>query len=146
MKSEKLDHIHIKVDDMKSVTQAFAGVLGEKMQMEEIDFTADSGLKVSFNQFPNGIEIMEVTDNTKEMAALYDQAPQGVFAISLKVENIDEATTDMESMGHKMLMRYGFGEVKEALFDTKKALGVYVELVEYPTDSIFSSVSEGTGK
>ncbi len=143
MKSDQIDHIHVKVNDMKSVTSAFEDVLGKKMDIGELDFTADNGLKVSFNGFPNGLEIMEVTDKTKEMAALYDPAPEGIFAISLKVDDIEKATADMESMGHKMLMRYDFGEIKEALFDTQKALKVYVELIEYPTGDIMAADSGG---
>ena len=85
---------------------------------------------------------MEATDKGKEMGRMYADAPEGIFAISLKVPDIDKATTEMESMGYKMLLRYDTGPVKEAIFDTKKALTLYIELIEYPGESVLSL--EGT--
>ncbi len=145
MKVERIDHVHIKVNDIKSTTSALEGVLGAKFLMEA-DFTADFGMQVAFNPFPNGFELMKVTDKSKDMAKIYAAAPQGVFAISLKVPNIDEATADMESMGLKLLMRYDFGEIKEALFDSKKACGVSIELIEYATEGIMEADHGDVGK
>jgi hypothetical protein len=45
----------------------------------------------------------------------------------------------MQELGYAMLMRYEFGEIKEALFDTKKALGFYSEMIEYEGDDIQAS-------
>jgi hypothetical protein len=135
MNVERIDHIHIKVHDQPTITGLYEKVLGTKMLMEA-DFTDDSGMRVAYNPFPIGLELMEVTDTGKEMAKIYEAAPEGVFALSLKVPDIEDATADMESMGHKLLMRYDFGEIKEALFDSKKALGLYIELIEYATENI----------
>jgi catechol 2,3-dioxygenase-like lactoylglutathione lyase family enzyme len=145
MNIERIDHIHIKVDDRNSVTKAFEDVLGQKIPIVA-DFTADYGMKVSFSPFPYGLEIMEVTDKTKEMASLYAASPEGVFAISYKVPDIDEAIAEMESMGNKLLLRYDFGQIKEALFDTKKTTGVFLELIEYPTSDILAADSGHAGK
>jgi len=102
----------------------------------EADFSEDYGMRVAYNPFPIGIELMEVTDNSKEMAKIYAAAPDGVFALSLKVPDIEAATLEMEVMGYKMLLRYDFGDIKEALFDSKKAIGMYLELIEYAGDDI----------
>lgn len=135
MKVERIDHIHIKTNDLKNTTSTYEGIFGEKFP-PQIDFTQIYGMKVAFNPFPNGIELMEVTDKQKEMGSIYDTAPEGVFALSLKVQNLDEATVEMEAMGYKQILRYEFGQIKEALFDTKKACGVLFELVEYLTENI----------
>jgi len=131
---EKIDHVHIKVDNMESSSKAFAGMIGTDLM--ELDFTDDYGMKVAFNPFPNGLEIMEVTDASKEMSKLYDEAPNGVFALSFKVEDIDKAVPMMEALGNKLIMRYEFGDIKEALFDTKESMGVHTELIEYDTEDI----------
>jgi|GEM_PF-3571655 len=73
------------------------------------------------------------------MGAIYDTQPDGVFAISYKVNSLDEAVAGMAELGYEMLMRYEFGDIKEALFDTKKALGVYLEMIEYEGDDIQSA-------
>ena len=63
-----------------------------------IDFTDRSGFQVVFNQFPNGVELMKVVDNTKPMARMYDDAPIGVFALSLKVDNLEKAIAEINRL------------------------------------------------
>jgi len=135
MKVERIDHVHIKVNDLKRNTSAIEGLLGEKF-LYEGDFTSDFGMHISYNPFPLGFELMKVSDENKEMGRIYSAEPDGVFALSLKVPNIDKATVEMESMGLKLLMRYDFGDIKEALFDTKRVCSVYIELIEYATEDI----------
>jgi len=136
---EKIDHIHIKVGDMAAVSKAFNAFLDA--ELVELDFTNDYGMRVGFNPFPNGLEIMEVTDASKEMAKLYEEAPDGVFAISFKVPDMAKAIPQMEAFGNSLIMKYEFGEIKEALFDTKEKMGVFVELIEYSTDDIAAADS-----
>lgn len=138
MNVSRIDHIHIKVDELETTTREYEKVFG--MQFPPIiDFTDRSGFQVVFNQFPNGVELMKVVDNTKPMARMYDDAPIGVFALSLKVDNLEKAIVEMEQYGYKHLFTYGGGEIKEGLFDTLEKLGVYIELVEYPNDDISSA-------
>lgn len=138
MNVSRIDHIHIKVDELETTTREYEKVFG--MQFPPIiDFTDRSGFQVVFNQFPNGVELMKVVDNTKPMARMYDDAPIGVFAFSLKVDNLEKAIAEMEQYGYKHLFTYGGGEIKEGLFDTLEKLGVYIELVEYPNDDISSA-------
>lgn len=141
MQVERIDHIHVKVKDEPKATALYEAVLGTKMMMEA-DFSDDYGMRVAYNPFPIGLELMEVTDGSKEMAAIYAAAPDGVFALSLKVPDIDAATVEMEAMGHKLLMRYDFGDIKEALFDSKKTVGIYFELIEYAGENI-TDVDDG---
>ncbi|MBQ3385994.1 MAG: VOC family protein [Eggerthellaceae bacterium] len=131
----RLDHVHIKVPELEAASDAYDDVTGEPL-FRGIDYTDTYGMAVSFAAFPIALEVMKVTDKTKQMAALYDAAPYGVFALSYKVENLDEACVQMEELGYKLLMRYEFGPVREALFDTKEKLSVYLEMVDYPGDSI----------
>ena len=138
MNVSRVDHIHIKVDELELTAQEYEKVFGFPFP-PIIDFTDRSGFKVVFNQFPNGIELMKVVDNTKPMARLYDEAPIGVFALSLKVDNLEEAIVEMEQYGYKHMFTYGGGQIKEGLFDTVQKLGVYIELVEYPNDDISSA-------
>ena len=84
MKVSRVDHIHIKVDELEKTTEEYEKVFGFSFP-PIIDFTDRSGFKVVFNQFPNGIELMKVVDNTKPMARLYNEAPVGVFALSLNI-------------------------------------------------------------
>ncbi len=145
MQVERIDHIHIKVKDEPGATALYEAVLGTKMMMEA-DFSEDYGMRVAYNPFPVGLELMEVTDGGKEMARIYAAAPDGVFALSLKVPNIDQATVEMEALGYKLLMRYDFGDIKEALFDSKATVGIYFELIEYAGEDISAVDNGGVGE
>lgn len=141
MEVEKIDHVHVKTNNLESAVSNYEGLIGRKF-LFEADFSDLYGMKVAFNSFPLGFELMEATDKGKEMGRMYAEAPDGVFAISLKVPDIEKATVEMESMGYKLILRYDFGPIKEALFDTKKALMIYIELMEYPGESVESMLGE----
>lgn len=135
MNVSRIDHIHVKVDDLMAANADYEKVFGMKFP-PVIDFADRSGFQVVFNQFPNGVELMKVVKNMTPMTQLYLDSPEGVFALSLKVDSLEESIKEMEQNGFKHLFTYGGGEIKEGLFDTKERLGVYIELVEYPGDDV----------
>ncbi len=141
MEVEMIDHIHLNTNNIERDTRLIEGLIGKKLPVEA-DLTTLYGVRIAFHPPPLGFELMEATDKSKEMGRMYADAPKGIFAISLKVPDIDKATADMKSMGYKLLLRYDTGPVKEALFDTKKALTLYIELIEYPGKSVLDL--EGT--
>lgn len=133
MKVQRIDHVHFKCSNLEASTDEFEKLTGAKF-MRGIDYTDPHGTAASFAPFPMALELIAATDPSKPMGAIYQDAPDGVFAISFKVESMEESIPEMEAIGFKMLMSYDFGPIKEALFDTKAALGTYVELIEYPKD------------
>lgn len=135
MKVERIDHIHVKCLDLDETSTAYEKVIGKEFKVK-IDFTEAQGNLVDFNPFPIGLEVMQVTDPSKGAGAIMATSEVGVFAISLKVPDLNEAITEMESMGFKKIWSGEFCDIMEALFDTKKALGVLVELIEYKTEDI----------
>ena len=143
MEAERIDHIHFNTNNIERATHLFEGLMGKKFPVEA-DLSSLHGLRIAFNQFPLGFELLEVTDKGKEMGRIYADAPEGIFAICLKVPDIEKATTEMESMGYKMLLRYDQGPVKEALFDTKKAFTFFFELVEYPGEFLMDLAAEAS--
>lgn len=143
MEVEKIDHIHFKTNDIERDTRIIEGLIGRKLPVEA-DLTTLYGMRIAFHPSPLGFELMEVTDKDQEMGRMYAEAPEGIFAITLKVPDIDKATEDMESMGYKLILRYDTGPIKEAIFDTKKALKLYIELIEYPGESILDVAEEAS--
>lgn len=140
MKILRIDHVHIKADDHTGTVKALGDILGGPFLLEEMDFE-EEGMKVAFNPFPCGFEVMAVNDSSRELAALYEKWPNGVFALSLKVEDITSATADMESHGYKAVVVHEFGDIHEVLFDTTTTLGFYIELVQSPDEM----TAEGAG-
>jgi len=130
MQVERIDHVHIKCSDLEESTERMENFTGTTF-MRGIDYTADHGMEATYGPFPCGLEMLHVTDDSKSMGAIYAKAPEGVFALSYKVTDMTAAITDMEALGHKLLLKYEFGPIREALFDTKDSLGVYIELIDY---------------
>lgn len=142
MKVERIDHIHVKCLDLDETSMEYEKVIGKEF-MAKMDFTEDQGNRVAFNPFPIGLEVMQGTDPNKGSGVVTATSEVGVFAISLKVPDINEATAEMETMGFKKLWSGEFGEIMEALFDTKKALGVLIELIAYRTEDITATDNGG---
>lgn len=144
MKAERIDHIHFKTNNLERDTRLYESLMGRKFAAH-VDVTTLFGLRMVFYPFPLGFELLEVTDEGKEMGRMYAEAPEGLFAICLKVPDMEKAITEMESMGYKMLLRYDQGPVvKEALFDTKKDFTHFFELIEYQGESIMDLVEEAS--
>ena len=145
MEVERIDHIHFKTNNMERDTRLFEGLLGRKFPFK-IDVSTLYGLRSAFHPFPLGFNLVEVTGKSNEMAQMYAEAPEGIFAISLKVPDLEKATAEMESIGYKLLFREDNGPVKEALFDTKKAFTLYIELVESPGGSVMDLLEEASAR
>lgn len=145
MEVERIDHIHFKTNNMERDTRLFEGLLGKKFPFK-VDVSTLYGLRSAFHPSPLGINLVEVTGKVSEMAQMYSEAPEGIFAISLKVPDIEKATAEMVSMGYKLLYREDSGPIKEALFDTKKAFTLYIELVETPGGSVMDLLEEASAR
>jgi peroxiredoxin len=66
---------------------------------------------------------------------------EGIGCVSLKVPDIEEAITELESLGVKMIFKVEVGQVKEAWFEATNTFGVQIELCEYPGDDIVAASS-----
>lgn len=141
MEVQAIDHIHFNTNNIERDTRLIEDLIGKKLPFKA-DHTDLHGLRVAFHPFPLGFELMEATNKDKEMGRMYAEAPEGIFAISLKVVDLEKATAEMESMGYKLVNRYDSGPIKEALFDTRKAFMLYIELIEYPGENALDLVEE----
>lgn len=134
----RLDHIHIKSSNIDDDADRLEDIT-DGCFVREIDYTDAHGEMAAFAPYPLGLELITVTDPSKSMAQVYAKEPDGLFAISFKVEDMDTCIDEMKGLGYPLIEKYGFGPIMEALFDTKAALGFYIELIEYEGDSIYDA-------
>ena len=129
MQIEKIDHVHIHVKDLEKAMKFFTKVLGTKFTppwpVEEFK------LRASMN--PWGIELIEPTAPESVIAQdMGERGGEGLFTLSFRVENLDEAVAEMEAHGLKAMRRLEVpGIIKEVDFDPKDSFGVTIELCEY---------------
>ena len=100
------------------------------------DMTERYGTVVAYEPYPVGLEVFKATDPSKSISAELSAEANGIFAVCFKVDSLQTAISDMESIGYKMLEYYDNSPILEALFDTKDDFGFYIELTEYPFESM----------
>jgi len=135
MKVERLDHVHIYVDNMEEVAGFFSDILGTKW-IGPIEFP-DHGIKTSFS--PLGIEMLQSTaapdDSGKPLGAHISRVVESrgnmIVSIGLKVPNLDEAVAELEARGIRMIPGGGNDSIKAASTDRRDTKGIMLELVEY---------------
>lgn len=130
----RFDHLHITPKNFEKFNENFQKFMGFEyllnMPMDEY------GTEVAYEPSPIGVEAFKVTDPSKSLSAKVASENEGVFALSFKVDNLKEATAEMEAKGWKLLEVIDNDPIMEALFDTKEDLGLYIELAEYPFESM----------
>ncbi|MBC3888114.1 hypothetical protein GH810_07310 [Acetobacterium paludosum] len=135
MKILRIDHLHMKGNNFDKTAQAMEKLIGQDFYMR-MDFTEKDGAEVAYQPYPIGLELFNPTDISKNSGRIAAESQPGVIAISYKVPNIKEAQGEMESLGYKLIEYFDYGEIQEALYDTKDDFGLMIELIEYPGDSI----------
>lgn len=134
-KIERFDHMHVNPEDFKRFSEKFETFMGHEFFMKQ-DMTEQYGTDVVYEPAPVGVEVFRVTDASRSFSAKIAEESSGVFCVCYKVANLKEAIADMENMGYKMLEYIDNSPILEAVFDTKEDFGFYIELTEYPFESM----------
>ncbi len=131
----RIDHLHVKGFEYEGFKGAFERLMGKEFYLDDMEFE-DQGTVVSYEPYPVGMELFNPTDATLTSGRLASMSNPGVFAVSYKVPDIEVGIADMQAMGYELIEVFDFGDIKEAIFETYRTFGFYVELISYPGDSI----------
>lgn len=132
MKTLKVDHIGIAVNDLQETIKFYKDALG--LPLEGVEEVEEQKVKVAF--LPVGdteIELLESTSKDGPIAKFIERNGEGMQHIAFEVEDIEEAIKYMESKGMRMIdkePRYGAGGAKIAFVHPKSSHRVLVELTE----------------
>jgi methylmalonyl-CoA/ethylmalonyl-CoA epimerase len=125
MKIEKLDHVAILVKDLKKAENFFSDLFETKFSL-----LGEIGDVKSMIE-PSGMEIAEPQVPDGPSAKTLKNRGEGIFVLSLKVSNIEEAMAEMESKGIRRVEYMNHKGVKIALYHPKDTFGVKIELIEF---------------
>lgn len=132
MKTLKIDHIGIAVNDLEETLKFYTDVLGLECQGTEV--VEEQKVRVAF--LPVGdteVELLESTDPDGPIARFIEKNGPGVQHIAFRVDDIASAITYMQEKGMKMIdeiPRYGAGGAKIAFVHPKGTGRVLVELTQ----------------
>ena len=127
MRVEKIDHVHIFVRDLDKAMKFFEKALGTKFAAPHKPKNLDARTTLD----PLGLEIIQGVSEDSAVTKTIERRGEGLAAVSLKVPDIEEAITHLESLGIRLVRRIESGRIKEAQFHPKDTFGVMLELCEY---------------
>ena len=127
MKVQKLDHVHIYVNDLEKAVRFFSEILGTKFS----EVVEKPGWDFKLAMDPLGVELVQPTSPEGGTARAMKKRGEGIFMVSFKVENLDEAVAELEAKGMRVISRIQDGQLREVQFHPRDAHGVMIELAEY---------------
>ena len=132
MKVLKIDHLGIAVNSIDEGKNFFSDILG--LEFEGTETVAEQKVTTAF--FPVGdseVELLESTAPDGPVAKYIEKKGEGIQHIAFRVENIEEALSELKEKGIRLIdetPRKGAGGAKIAFLHPKSTHGVLVELCE----------------
>jgi catechol 2,3-dioxygenase-like lactoylglutathione lyase family enzyme len=102
LKIKKLDHVVIATEDLKDATRLWERNLGLKPDAS-LDHPLGAGFKVA--RLPIGDSFLELVQPVAKEGRFYEQVQErgeGLFSISVEVEDLDEAVAFLRTKGAKV--------------------------------------------
>ena len=123
-----LDRIAIAVKDLDKTLKFFSELL-------DIDFDVfpkneELGMRGAYSA--SGLEFIEPTSPDTMLGKFIKDRGEGLWAIVLKVKNMDEAVKRFKNKGLKVAGEVQVGAMREVAFHPKDSFGVEIVLAEYP--------------
>lgn len=132
MKILKIDHLGIAVNSIEDGKNFWTDALG--LEFEGSETVEEQKVTTAF--FPVGeseVELLESTAPDGPIAKYLEKKGEGIQHIAFRVENIEEALSELKEKGVKLIdekPRIGAGGAKIAFLHPKATRGVLVELCE----------------
>ena len=132
MKVLKIDHLGIAVNSIEEAKRLFHDILG--LTFEGSETVQEQKVTTAF--FPVGdseVELLESTAPDGPIAKYLEKRGEGIQHIAFRVENLEEALTELKDKGIRLIdekPRQGAGGAKIAFLHPKSTHGVLIELSE----------------
>ncbi|MEM9177366.1 MAG: VOC family protein [Myxococcota bacterium] len=129
---EKIDRIAIAVKDLKTSAAFFSDLLGVTWDTGHgaPEVLGRLGLEASYS--PSGLELVASTAEGSFIERFIERRGEGVYAVVLKVADMDAAVAHFEAKGLRKTVDFTSGEMREVAFDTEQTHGVGIVLAAYP--------------
>jgi catechol 2,3-dioxygenase-like lactoylglutathione lyase family enzyme len=125
---EKIDRIAIAVKDLEKATDFFSDLLG--IDFDIVGSSPKLGMRGGYSAC--GLELIEPTHPDSIIGRFLEQRGEGLWALVLKVKNMDEMIKRFEAKGLQVAGDVTVGAMREVAFHPKGSYGVELVLAEYP--------------
>ena len=129
MKATRIDHVAVVVKDLEAAVATYQHNFDlEKAGGGEVPAL---GIHNAFLQIGGArVELMTPTSATGPVAEFLEQRGEGMYLLSLEVENLDEAVAHLEAAGARVRIAEGSTGQRLAFISPKSAHGVLLQLLE----------------
>ncbi len=125
---EKIDRIAIAVKDLEKATRFFSDLLD--IDFDIVGSSPELGMRGGYSAC--GLELIEPTHPDSIIGRFLRQRGEGLWALVLKVRNMDEMIRKFEAKGLQVAGDVTVGAMREVAFHPKGSHGVEIVLAEYP--------------
>ena len=129
MKATRIDHIAVVVKDLAAAVATYQ----HNFELEKAGGGAVPvlGIQNAFLQIGDAqVELMTPTSATGPVAEFLDQRGEGMYLLSLEVEDLDEAVTHLQDTGARVRIAEGSAGQRLAFVSPKSTHGVLLQLLE----------------
>ena len=129
MKATRIDHVAVVVKDLEAAVATYQHNFDlEKAGGGEV---ASLGIHNAFLQIGDArIELMMPTSATGPVADFLEQRGEGMYLLSLEVEDLDEAVAHLQGAGARVRLAEGSTGQRLAFVSPKSTHGVLLQLLE----------------
>jgi catechol 2,3-dioxygenase-like lactoylglutathione lyase family enzyme len=125
---EKIDRIAIAVKDLEKAADFFSDLLG--IEFDIVGSSEQLGMRGGYSAC--GLELIESTHPDSIIGRFLEQRGEGLWALVLKVRDMDQMIKRFEEKGLKVAGDVKVGAMREVAFHPKGSYGVEIVLAEYP--------------
>jgi methylmalonyl-CoA epimerase len=129
MKATRIDHVAVVVKDLEAAVATYQHNFElEKAGGGEVP---SLGIHNAFLQIGGArIELMTPTSATGPVAEFLEQRGEGIYLLSLEVEDLDEAVARLQNTGARVRVAEGSTGQRLAFVSPKSTHGVLLQLLE----------------
>jgi len=127
---KKIDHVAVVVKNMDAAVQTFTANFG--FPVERSGVVPQLAIRRAFLTIGDAaLELFEPTSDTNPGKKFLDERGEGMYLLSLEVENLDEAVAALAQRGVKVSVQQPPGGPKLGFISPKAAHGVLLQLIEH---------------
>ncbi|MBI4284383.1 MAG: VOC family protein [Chloroflexi bacterium] len=127
MKVESIDHITIRVRDLKKAIAFFADLF--ETRFTDLGEFKEQGIRMSID--PLGIGIAEPLTPDSPLAKAIDKRGEGLSVISLMVADIEKAVAEAKARGIRLIGRQEETKFRTAILHPADTFGAMIELIQW---------------
>jgi predicted enzyme related to lactoylglutathione lyase len=124
---EKIERVAIAVKDLDKAKAFFSDLLD--IDFDVVGEMEQLGMRGGYSAF--GLELIESCTPGSMIERFIDQRGEGLWAVVIKVKNMDAAVEKCLAKGMKIAGDITYGAMREVAFHPKDSHGVEIVLAEY---------------